>query len=40
MLEADPIRVIWGAHGDTRLPKCVMFEEVRGDVGCVGVQGK
>ena len=25
---------------DTRLPKCVLFEELVGDAGCVGGQGK
>ena len=25
---------------DTRLPKCVMFEELMGGAGCVGGQGK
>ena len=25
---------------DTRLPKCVMFGELVGSVGCVGGQGK
>ena len=38
--EADLIRGVCGAHGDTRLPKSVVFIELVGVAGCVGGQEK
>ena len=40
MQEADLVCGICGAHGDTRLPKCVMCGELVGGAGCVGGQEK